>query len=138
VFAVTALAGGSLLLAPAASGTAVSAQRAAQSAKADRTPLQVTLGTLAPATIPKHGRVTLTGTITNQSQDVWSDLKVYLVTSPTPILTRSELAEAAASDADAQVGNRRTTPGSYETVGDLTPGETVSYKLSVRRRDLGI
>ena len=131
----TALGAGALLLAPAAAGSVTGS---AQRAKADQTPLRVTIATLAPATIPQRGRVSVTGTITNRSQDTWSNLNVYMVTSPNPILSRSALADAARTDADAQVGNRRTAPGSYGKVADLGPGESVSYRLSVPRRDLGI
>lgn len=135
---MTALGVGSLLLAPAAAGSVTGSVGSAQRAKADQSPLRVTIATLAPATIPQRGRVTLSGTITNRSQETWSNLNAYLVTSPVPIRSRSELATAARSDADAQVGNRRTEPGSYSTVGDLGPGESASYRLSVPRRDLGI
>ena len=102
------------------------------------TPLRVSIQTLAPATIPRRGRVTLTGEITNRSQETWHALNVYMLTSPTPIRSRAELAQAANSDADSQVGARRAAPGLYDEVGDLPPGESVPYRLSVRRRDLGI
>jgi Family of unknown function (DUF6049) len=142
----TALGAGALLFAPAAAGSVTGSATgsltgsvgSAQRTKADQTPLRVTIATLAPATIPQRGRVRVTGTITNRSQDTWSNLNVYMVTSPNPILSRSALADAARTDADAQVGNRRTAPGSYGKVADLGPGESVSYRLSVPRRDLGI
>jgi hypothetical protein len=130
----SALGAGSLLLAPAAAGSAGSVSKAA----AQRTPLRVTISTLAPATIPQRGRVRLGGTITNRSQETWSNLNVYLVTSETPIRSRGELADAARTQADAPIGNRRTAPGSYVKAGDLGPGESVDYRLSVRRKDLGI
>lgn len=130
----SALGVGSLLLAPAAEGSVGSAIQA----KADRAPLRVTISTLAPATIPQRGRVRLSGTITNRSQETWTNLNVYLVTSETPIRSRSELADAARTDADAPIGNRRTAPGSYVKAGDLGPGESVAYRLSVPRKDLGI
>jgi len=102
------------------------------------TPLEVSLATLAPATIPRHGRVTLTGRVTNRSLETWTDLKVYLVTSAAPIRSRGELADAAATQPDAPIGSRQTSPGLYEDVGDLAPGESIGYRLSVPRKDLGI
>ena len=96
------------------------------------------MATLAPSTIPRKGRVTLTGRITNRSDQTWTDLNVYLLTSPTPITIRSDLAEASQTDPTAPVGSRQTDEGLYDKVGDLSPGESVPYRLSVQRRDLGI
>lgn len=111
---------------------------AAAAATPDATPLRVSIQTLAPGTIPARGRVTLTGRVFNQSQETWSDLNVYLLTSRTPLRSRGELARAAASDPDAEIGDRRTDEGLFERVGDLAPGASVAYRLSVRRADLGI
>jgi hypothetical protein len=102
------------------------------------TPLQVSIAALTPATIPVRGPVTLAGTITNRSSDTWTSLNAYLLTSPNPIRSRAELARAAASDADTQVGVRRTKDGLYAQVGDLGPGESRDYRLVVDREDLGI
>jgi hypothetical protein len=102
------------------------------------TPLAVSIATLAPGTIPRRGRVTVTGRVTNRSADTWRDLNVYLLTSPEPLRTSRQLADAAATDADAPVGVRRTGAGLFDQVGDLAPGDSASYRLSVRRQDLGI
>jgi hypothetical protein len=93
---------------------------------------------LAPSTIPRTGRLTVSGRITNRSRQTWTDLNVYLLTSTDPIRSRTALAEAARSDAAAPVGERRTDPGLYEHVGNLAPGQSVPYRLSVRRKDLGL
>jgi hypothetical protein len=149
VFAAVSLSGTGPLLAPdpalatppdsaLATGPFSVSTTAPRSAPSSATPLRVSIQTLAPATIPQRGRVTLTGQITNRSQETWHRLNVYMLTSPTPIRSRPELARAARSDADAQVGARRAAPGLYDEVGDLPPGESVPYRLSVRRRDLGI
>src|SRR5689334_9040299 len=123
--AATALVLGSLLLAPAASGAQASVARS----EADVTPLRVTIATLAPATTPRNGRVTLTGTVTNRSQRTWSHLNVYLVTSATPMTTRNELATAARTPADTPIGSRLIVPGSYLAIGSLGPGQTIPYRL---------
>lgn len=103
-----------------------------------RTPLRVTIQTLTPSVIPRTGRVTLTGVITNRSARAWTDLQAYLVTSATPIQSREQLALEAASSAASQVGGRVTGAGLFASVGDLAPGQSASYRLSVRRQDLGI
>jgi hypothetical protein len=103
-----------------------------------RTPLRVSVQTLTPAVIPQAGAVTLTGLITNRSKQSWTDLKVYLLTSADPLRNRSELASAARTGAAAQVGGRVTGAGLFEQVGDLAPGQSVPYRLSVRRQDMEI
>ena len=110
----------------------------ATAAAAPSTPLRVTLDTLSPSTIPRKGTVTVTGRIVNRSDETWSSLNVYLVTSAAPIRSRGELARAAATAADAPFGERLFAPGLYQQVGDLAPGQSVGYRLSVKRQDLGI
>ena len=91
----------------------------------------MSIETLTPAVVPRSGRVVMTGQVTNRSDETWTDLKVYLFTSAAPITTRAELAEAAATDEDAEIGDRVYTAGLYDEVGDLAPGEATSYRLSV-------
>lgn len=130
------------LLATAAATVAAGALGPRTAAAAEdettRTPLKVSIEAMAPATIPTRGRLTLTGRITNRSQQTWTDLNVYLFTSPDPIRSRAELATAAVTDASSPVGVRRTAEGLYDEVGDLVPGASVRYRLSVARTDLGI
>lgn len=111
--------------------------RAADEA-ADTTPLRVSIDTLAPGTLPRRGPVTLTGRIFNRSDDTWSDLNVYLLTSREPIRSRADLRDAADSDADTEIGDRVTADGLFAEVGDLAPGTSVPYRLSVPRSRLGI
>jgi hypothetical protein len=136
---VRRLLAGLLSASLAALGTAaLSPDTAAARARIARTPLQVSIDTLSPSVIPTRGRVTLTGRITNRSGATWNDLNVYLLTSPEPLRGRAELAGAAASSAAAEVGGRRAGVGLFDKVGDLAPGESTSYRLSLSRADLGI
>ncbi|HYO40586.1 MAG TPA: DUF6049 family protein [Nocardioidaceae bacterium] len=139
--ALLPVAHGPAVAAPPAPGAVASASPAAAPAAAPtdpRTPLRVTIASLAPATVPSSGRVTVTGEVTNRSDETWTDLNVYLVTSSTPITSRSGLAEAAATSPDTPVGERRAAEGQYVTINDLLPGGTASYRLSLRRADLAI
>src|SRR4051794_4795286 len=102
------------------------------------TPLKVSVETLAPAVVPANGRVTLTGRVTNRSTETWTDLKAYMFTSSTPITDQTGLTEADATDEAASVGSRLTQQGLYDEVGDLAPGETKPYRVSVPRSLLGI
>lgn len=106
--------------------------------KAADTPLAITMDSMTPSTIPARGRVTVSGTVTNHSEDTWTDLQVYLFRSQTPITTRAGLAEAAQTDAAADVGSRITTEGRYDEIGDLAPGESTTYTVSVSRKDLAL
>lgn len=102
------------------------------------TPLEVSLETLTPSVIPQHGTITVTGEVTNTSEDTWTDVQAYLMTSQTPIGTEADLAAAASSDAATEVGSRVTREGLFDEVGDLAPGESTSYTVTVPRRDLEI
>jgi hypothetical protein len=133
VLVTAALVGGAR---PVAAPAQASTRSAADTE--DLTPLRVSIETLTPGTVPRRGPVTLTGRIFNRSEDTWSDLNVYLLTSAAPLRTRAELADAAASDADSEVGDRLAQEGQFTEVGDLAPGAAVSYRLSVPRADLTI
>ncbi len=126
-----------LLLAGLGPATATAAPTTA-APTTDSPPLRVTIDTLTPSTVPQRGRVTMTGEITNTSSDTWTNLQVYMLRSTTPITSAAALAEAAATDPAAPVGSRITTTGYYQDIGDLAPGQSTSYLLSVPRRELGI
>ena len=119
-------------------GPLAAPQSAAASTSASATPLQVSIDTLTPSTVPARGRVTIRGDITNTSDSTWTDLQVYMLTSAQPMRSQAELATAAASDSAAEIGSRLTETGLYEDIGDLAPGQHTSYVLSIARRDLGI
>ncbi|MGN6129571.1 MAG: DUF6049 family protein [Nocardioidaceae bacterium] len=101
-------------------------------------PLQVSIDTLSPSTVPAHGRVTISGRITNTSHDTWTDLQVYMLRSTSPLTSSADLAAAADSDPASEVGTRLAGAGLYQDIGDLAPGESTPYLLSVPRRELGL
>ncbi|MGY2701185.1 DUF6049 family protein [Nocardioides sp. HB32] len=113
-------------------GTAeASAPRQARQ-EAVRTPLAVSIDSLAPSVIPKRGPVTVTGTVTNRDDETWTDISVYAFVSATPMTTASELADAAAIGPSQPVGDRILDTGSYDdTIGELAPGESRQYSLEV-------
>ena len=101
-------------------------------------PLGVTLDTLTPAVLPQRGPITIRGEVTNRSAEIYTDLQVYLFHSQAPITSRASLAEAVTTDPEADVGPRVTPEGLFDEIGDLEPGETTSYSVTVRRSDLAI
>ncbi|MGI8901563.1 MAG: DUF6049 family protein, partial [Nocardioides sp.] len=104
----------------------------------DDAPLRVVMDTLSPSVIPRRGEIIITGEVTNTSDVTWTDLQVYLFTSPSPIGGRSDLAAAAASDPATDIGERLAKEGQFSEIGDLDPGESTPYAVSVNRRDLDI
>lgn len=113
-------------------------QAPAQARTPDTTPLTVTIDQLTPSAIPAKGRVTVSGTVTNNDSVTWLDVGVYPFISSSPMTTVSALDEAAATEADAEVGARITTMGDFETFDQIAPGQTVSYTLVIPRKDLGV
>lgn len=110
----------------------------AQARTADPTPLSVSIDTLTPSAIPAKGRITITGTVTNNDSVPWLDVNVYPFVSAAPITSVTELAEAAATDPTTEVGGRILVPGDFEDVHDIQPGQSVGFSLQVPRKDLGI
>jgi hypothetical protein len=102
------------------------------------TPLAVSMSSISPSTVPSRGKLTVSGEITNRSDSTWTDLRVYLLMSSTPMTTSDEVAEANASAPESEVGARITTPGLYQQVPDLKPGESTFYSLSVPRKALPV
>jgi hypothetical protein len=100
--------------------------------------LSVSIQTMSPSAVPVKGDLTLTGTITNRSNEAWTKLQVFLLTSPTPMTTTGQLAQAAASDPATEVGSRLTATGLYDEVGNLDPGASTDYRVTVNRKDLQI
>ncbi len=126
--AVTALTGPALAVAGAAS----------QADETTPTPLSVTMTQLSPSVIPAKGVITISGIVTNDSEEDWTDINVSPFVSGTPITTRDGLAEAAASAPDATVGDRLTDPGLQVLVGDLAPGKSTTFTVRVHADALPI
>ena len=103
---------------------------------ADEDPLEVTLQSLTPSAIPRRGPIELSGTVVNQSDETWTDLKIYPWRSTTPITTVAELQLAAATDPALGVGTRIIE--TYAEVDEVEPGGTAGYHLTVPRAQLGI
>ena len=106
------------------------------SAGADESdPLQISIDSLNPSVIPEQGNVTITGTVTNVSDEIWQDVNLYPVL-PTeaglPITTVSELDAAAQVPADLLIGERELSVS--DPVGDLAPGAVAPYALRIPHR----
>jgi hypothetical protein len=102
------------------------------------TPLGITLDQLTPSTIPTKGRHVLAGTVRNESEELWSAVNVHPFISATPMTSRDELAAAADSDPALDVGARLLGSGQFAAIGDLLPGQSASFRISLKAKDLPI
>jgi len=112
--------------------------RAVARTATEQTPLGVTIDSLTPSALPTKGPVRVTGEVTNRSDETWSDINLYAFASDTPMTTAAELEEATRTPADAYVGDRILTEGTYDTVDELAPGETVEYSFAVPRTEIHV
>jgi hypothetical protein len=128
---------------PAVGAGTVTGPPANRVAAADPSPvgdqaLPIRLDSLTPAVVPRRGPVRMAGSVTNATDEPWTDIDVYAFASRTPLRTEEELDAALASDPEAVVGERVLAPRSYDTVGDLAPGETARFSVRVPRSRLPI
>jgi uncharacterized protein DUF6049 len=129
------------LLAPAAASAATVAPAGAawsSAAQNGSDPLRVSMSSLTPSALTPGTPIRVTGTVTNPQKQTWTALQVYLVLSPSPMTSRSQLAGAIRSPDDAPVGNRVVETGRFAQIGDLRPGASRGFTLNVPYRDLGI
>ncbi len=100
-------------------------------------PLTVNLTRMVPAAIPATGDVTLAGTVTNNSDETWIAVNVHPFVSQSPMTTREELAAAVEIPLTTEVGTRLVEPGQFEPIGDLDPGTTRAFRISIPVEELG-
>lgn len=107
---------------------------------AETDPLSMTIDQLDTVSLDGRtkGRINVSGKVINTTDEEWSGVKVYPFIGDTPMTTSEELAEAAELPADALVGERIVTEGTYATIPDLAPGESYSWSLSVPRKLLQV
>ncbi|HET6625181.1 MAG TPA: DUF6049 family protein [Nocardioidaceae bacterium] len=123
-------------LVPVTAGSSAAAAVTARAAPA--TPLAVSVESMSPSVIPRKGTITVTGEVTNRSESTWTDLKVYLLTSSEPFTSTDELEEASASDPVTEIGSRLYLDGQYDEVGDLAPGDSTGFTLTLPRDELKV
>lgn len=127
------------LLGPASASlaTASAEPRKASPARAAADPLKIHLDSIKPSALSDDERpVRITGTLTNQSDEQWTDINLYALVSASPIVDAPSLAASSAIDADEFVGERIVTPGTEDTVEVLEPGETTEFRLKVPRSEI--
>lgn len=136
VLAAAALLSAAATVPPVAAAAVGAAQPAAAGVQA-QDPLRISIAELSPSVIPKQGVITVSGRVTNLSEETWTDLTVYPFASVEPIGGEAELAKAAESEPTDVVGNRILTEGAYDEIPDLAPGESARYRIRLKRGVLG-
>ncbi len=106
-------------------------------ARAAEDPLLVHLESITPSTLSDNDEpITITGTVSNQSDEQWTDVNLYAFISPAPIVEAASLAFSAGAEDDAFVGERIVTPGTEDNVAVLDPGQSEPFSLTVPRSEL--
>lgn len=101
-------------------------------------PLEVQIDTLSPSYVPQKGKLRMTGSVTNVSDDRWRAINVHAFIDDAPLTSSAELAETSITPTDAEVGGRITIPGTFDAIGSLAPGETASFSIELRRDELPV
>ncbi|MFD1860131.1 hypothetical protein EHW97_13365 [Aeromicrobium camelliae] len=110
---------------------------AAAEEKSDQGGLTVTIDALSPARLDPDATIQLSGTIENTGTSEWTAVQAYLVMARSPFTTRDQV-EAVATDDTTYIGDRIITPGLFDEVGDLEPGESASFDLEVPLAEVGV
>lgn len=129
------MAGAALTLSFAGAGPGPAA-----AAEAGPDPLVLDITQVSPATVPggQDAMVRIAGTVTNLSTSPFTRVNLHPVTSASPITDRAALAAAARTAADTYIGDRVTTPGAFDTIDVLEPGETAGFRIRVSPEVLGL
>jgi len=99
--------------------------------------LRVTIRSLGPTLLAPGRDVSMSGTVTNADDHVWTKVQAYLVIPPSPFTTRAQIDEAK-GNGDAYTGNRVVAIGTFDEVGDVAPGQTGTFQVDVPYDQLGI
>lgn len=111
---------------------------AAALAAAPQDPLQVRIERIVPAVLTGNGPVRIRGTVTNTSRDTYRSINLHVLEPTGPLAGDDPIAEATATAADAPIGTRIVTPGTFDTVAELAPGASESFSIKVPRSELNI
>ncbi|WP_293780433.1 DUF6049 family protein [uncultured Aeromicrobium sp.] len=109
----------------------------AQAEESEQGALTVTIDALSPARLSPDATIQVSGTIENVGEGEWSTVQAYLVMARSPFTTREQV-ETVASNDSAYIGDRIITTGMFDDVGDLGPGDIVSYDLDVPLSEVGV
>lgn len=100
--------------------------------------LDVQLTSITPSALRAGRPLEIRGRVANVDDHPWRLANVYLVVSPSPLTTETQLAAAADSPPGAYFGDRVTDFGLFTRLGTLRPGTDMAFRLEVPWRRLGV
>lgn len=99
--------------------------------------IKVAIRSLSPSRLAPGSNVTMTGTVTNRNEQTWSAVQAYLVIPASPFTTRAQIDEAV-SNGDSYTGVRVVDVGTFDELGDLAPGQSHRFRITVPYEQLGV
>lgn len=100
-------------------------------------PLRVFIEEMQPSVVTGDRPVRIRGTVTNTSDETWTEINLAPFRSAFPITDSATLNAAAALADDAYVGDRLTDVEALAKVDSLAPGASASFTTTIPRARLG-
>jgi hypothetical protein len=101
-------------------------------------PLVPRIRSITPDYIPNTGPVVIRGTLTNDSDQTWTAINVHGFMGDVPITSAEQLSDATKTPVNADVGDRITVPGTFDSINTLGPGETTRFTIRLPHRTLPV
>jgi hypothetical protein len=138
VTAVVAGAFGPLLVGSTLAGPHLASRAEAAAPSDPSQPLSVHMRSITPDYVPDHGPIVIRGTVTNTTADEWTAINVEGFIGSAPITSTADLAVAAQTPVSADVGHRITTPGTFDHIDKLEPGQSAHFRVHLPRSQLPV
>lgn len=119
---------------PTTSGASAAPRQAPGTTQAPEPPVRgpVSIESVAPSRLQPGSPVTVTGTVLNDSDEVWGDVQLGMLAASTPFTRLSEVADATRSDPfEDFTGEQILAPGTFDDIGDVAPGQSRSFSFTV-------
>lgn len=106
-------------------------------ASADDGALTVRIDALTPSQLDADATIRMRGTIRNTGSTPWTAVQAYLVIPRFPFQSREQI-ETAIEDGQSYTGERIVDPGTFDEVGDIAPGASVTFDIAVPVSRIGL
>src|SRR5690606_3235141 len=106
-------------------------------ASADDGALTVRIDALTPSQLNADATIRMRGTIRNTGSTPWTAVQAYLVIPRFPFQSREQI-ETAIEDGQSYTGERIVDPGTFDEVGDIAPGASVTFDIAVPVSRIGL
>lgn len=99
--------------------------------------LTVRIDALSPSQLSANATIRMSGVITNTGSASWTAVHAYLVIPRSPFQSRTQI-ETAIEDGQSYTGERVVDTGTFDEVGDVPPGASVPFSISVPVSQAGL